>query len=202
MEIKTIFSMLTNEVIPIKEDAFLDAIEDILYGCGGEETVVKLLERSFRDEDNEIRKFLSMKDTKEIDEEVVELYKELVDKRRVKLAQTIDKRLKPILSEEKEAKLREEAEKNKERYKGCVTEMIKVDEIKIPRQMKEVVPSSRKMKATLDYYKRNKEFDDIIFLDKRNYLLDGLKIYYLCKMLSITEVMVYKKKHAEVDKEI
>jgi len=65
---------------------------------------------------------------------------------------------------------------------------IRTENIIIQNCFKEQIPSSRKIKYKLEYYKVNGKFDKYIAIDKNNILQDGYINYLLCKMLNIDVV--------------
>jgi len=65
---------------------------------------------------------------------------------------------------------------------------VRVEDIIIKDCFKEQLPSSRKIKDKLEYYKINGKFNKYISINKDNVLQDGYINYLLCKMLNIEVV--------------
>lgn len=71
-------------------------------------------------------------------------------------------------------------------------EIVKIDNIKIPRVFKK--PNQEKFDSRREYYIKHKYFRSMIVLNKNNYLLDGYTTYLLAKEMNFDYITVLREK--------
>lgn len=67
---------------------------------------------------------------------------------------------------------------------------IKINDIIIPKKLKDSIPSIEKVQRKLNYYKISKNFDKSIIINKDKVLQDGYITYLLCKLFNIDNIDV------------
>lgn len=82
--------------------------------------------------------------------------------------------------------------KNCEEFQYSVS-VVPLEQVKITKAFATTIPAAKKIAKRVDFFKKNKSFDNQIILDKDMVLHDGYTQYLVCKMFGIKHVAVYTK---------
>lgn len=181
---ETIFQKLKTEIIPMKKDDFISVIESLVNGEADIETVEYLLVQCFQDSENVIRTLVNKGDTPNLSADAAEIYKLLVSDMQSKFQASINKKFAKKLLDERPAD-------HKFENKIMTSKNMKISDIKIMPEYKDLLPSGYKIGKVWEYYKINNTFPVQIVLDQNGYLVDGYSKYLICKALDMTDVLCY-----------
>lgn len=181
---ETIFQKLKTEIIPLSQNKFMWTIESLADGEANAETVEYLLSECFYDDEGIIENLLDKDDKSNLTSDADEVYKLLVTDMQSKFKKSIDKKFTKKYMDEVPV-----GHKNENRI--FTTKTMKISDIKIKPEYKDLLPSGYKMGKVWEYYKKNSDFPTQIVIDKDDYLLEGYSKYLICKALEISDVLCY-----------
>lgn len=184
MRIETVYAKLKTEVIPISEDNFKEAIEDIIHYQADEDTVSRLLEVTFKDDTESIKSLIGQGFTPNWDENASAIYKSLIGKLQAGFSARIEKKFTPKST----GFIGKNDPINVENMEG---KLVSVSDIKIRETFKESLPNGYKIGKTFDFYNRTGEFPKAVTLDEDGYLVSGFTNYLIAKMIDIPELLCY-----------
>ena len=69
-------------------------------------------------------------------------------------------------------------------------EIIKIDDIVIPKRFSETTVRKSKLDKKIDFFNKYKEPKEIMIINKKNMLLDGYTSYLILKSIGAYEVLV------------
>jgi hypothetical protein len=181
---ETIFQKLKTEIIPMKKDDFVSTIENLVRGEADAGTVVDLLAECFQDDESIIRTLINKGDSPNLQGDAAEAHKLLVADMQSKFQASINKKFTKKYMEERSPEYKKDD-------RVLVPKSIKISDIKIMPEYKNLLPSGYKIGKVWEYYKKNDAFPIQIVLDKNGYLIEGYAKYLICKALDITDVLCY-----------
>jgi len=191
MRPELVYVKLKNETIPMNKDTFLRSIKDIITDTASKETALKLLTECLEDEDRAIETFVNRPYATNWAENASELYGLLIADMHLNFRKSIEKKF--VKTKNSPLKVQKEMSK-----RDLKSKMMSLSDIKIPAKLKNSLPSERKMVKEWRFYKEHASFTNNIIVDDENFLKEGYIKYLFCKMLDISDVLVYNADVAKV----
>lgn len=184
MRTETVYAKLKTEVIPISENEFLEIIDTIRHYRESRNTVIRLLEAIFNDQEGQIVALLDPGDAANCEKNASTIYTSLIEKIQVGFSERIAKKFAP--------KITELIGQNEPiNIEDSIGKMVAIADIKIRDEYRDNMPNGYKVGKTLDYYRRADEFPKQTTLDGDGYLVSGYANYLVAKMIDLDSLLCY-----------